>query len=310
MKISLLLNGALQAETSTRAVVSSCTPDIGDAYVPPVADAYERWLMLLYRDVLGRAPERGAVDAARRALISGATRTSVALPVLRSPEAADRATARMFSTLLGRPANPGESSSLIDVLESQEYADLSQPEFYGPDSGSLVQAAACDLLGRKAADSEVRAARMFLTRDQAVPAFLGSDDYRRGFVNQIYTRFLRRAATESELSQGATAQPDDVAAAVAGSAEYFRRANGGGTIDQLQTLTRGRIRVALRRAAELRVGVLRGGRRIGTVRLGHMARGVSVAKWRRRGGAPASLIVEAWSRGRLIDATDPIAAGR
>jgi hypothetical protein len=193
-----------------------------------------------------------------------------------------------------------------DVLGTQEYADMSLPEAFGPDPGSVIQAAACDLLGRRATDDEVRSARQFLTRPAAVSAFLDSPAFRRGLANQVYARLLRRPATADESAASANADLDELAAGLAGSRAYFEHANGGGTLAAATALPRDRVRVTLKRASELRVGLIRNGRRVRTIRLGRHVRGTSVAKWRARGAGVDPFIVEAWSRGRMIDATEPI----
>jgi hypothetical protein len=141
-----------------------------------------------------------------------------------------------------------------------------------------------------------------------VADFLGSESYRRGVVNQLYTHYLRRPAAPSEAALLSGKPAADAAAAITGSREYFERANGGGALAHASISSRGRVRLDLRRASEIRIGVIRSGARIGTVRLGRHARGLSIANWnRRRVSGVVSVIIEAWSHGRMIDATDPIA---
>jgi hypothetical protein len=308
VKVSLFLDGALQGETTARAVVNSCATQTGDNYVPAVAGAYERWLTLLYHDVLGRAPLRAEIDLATRALTGGATRASIAQELLSRPEATARTTSQTFETLLGRDPASDENDSLQNLLTGKEYVNLLQPDNQGTDGPVLVQAAACDLLGRNATETEIEAARSSSTRERAVEAFLGSTAYRSGLVNQIYSRFLRRAATPSEAAQHGGS--DGIAAAVTGSTEYFRRANGGGALVGVTVLRGGRLRVNLSRASELRVTVLRAGGRTRAIRVGRRPRGNSVVKWAQRSSGPVSLIVQAYSRGRLVDATDPVAVRR
>jgi hypothetical protein len=262
---------------------------------------------LLYHDALGRLPLRAEIDATMRALINGATRRSVASAVLRSPEASERAATRMYDALLGRPRAVGEPTSIADIIGGQEYADLVQPDSSGSDAGKVVRTAACDLLGRAATDAELQLALAAPTREQAAAAFLGSSAYGEGLVKQLYHRYLRRMANRAEARQLA-GPPEQVAAAIAGSSEYFQRANGGGALVRVSALPDGRIRLELSRRAELRLGVIRRGKRIATRRLGRRPQGWSSADW--HGPGHVAVIVEAWSHGRMIDASDPVLVTR
>ena len=102
----------------------------------------------------------------------------------------------------------------------------------------------------------------------------------------------------------------NLAATLLASPEYFRRANNGGAFMRSSISRHGRLRLVVRRASILRLAVARNGRRLGTVGLGRHTRGPVDIHWTRRlhGHALApgtyELALEAWSHGRLVDATD------
>jgi hypothetical protein len=216
--------------------------------------------------------------------------------------------------LLGRAPTEEELGSgteqnlLPELLTSDEYFDLSRPQSVGPELADLAGAASCDLLGRRVTDAERTAVNSTLDRNTVIASMLGGAEYRVRTVNALYGRYLRRAPASAERAAG-MAQPN-LAASLLASAEYFRRANNGGVFMSSLISSNGRLRLVVRRASILRLAVASNGRRLGTVSLGRHTHGPVDIRWTRRlqGHALApgiyELVLEAWSRGRLLDATD------
>lgn len=315
--IDLFNGGVPDGEVTTRAVISGCGPGTpaGDAFVPPVANSNSRWLAALYHDVLGRAPDASAPTTFIHQLATGSTREQIAASVVGSPEASADALTATYQTLLGRPPSQDElaaGGSATQVLTSDEYYDLSHPEANGPELADLVRAASCEMLGRPATDAEVATVQNSLDRAAAINSILASADYRSHSVDLLYERYLRRAPTAAERHAAAGRSQNDLGVALLASPEYFQRANGGGAIVNPSITRTARIRLVLRRASLLRLAVSRGGTRLGTAGLGRHARGRVDLRWNRRLHGHAlrpgtySLVLEVWSHGRLIDATDSV----
>ena len=312
--IDLLQSGRLAGEVVTRVVVGSCAPPTGDAYVPAVGDAYDRWLSLVFHDVLGRAPSDSERAGARAALAAGASRTAILLPLVAGGESEARRTTSLYASLLGRAPTQAElssSSPLADIVGGHEYADLVRPASAQTDGGVLTQAMTCDLLGRPATDAEISAAQALATHD-AVAAFLNGAAFREAAVDTAYRTYLRRPATSHEQLAGAALSPEQLAAAVAASPEYFQRANGGGVLIAPRIGPRGQIVANLGRRAQLRLRVFGPRGALGTVRLGAHARGTVAISWHGRIGRRAlargryTVVLEALDHGRVIDATDAV----
>jgi hypothetical protein len=315
--IDLSDGGVPDGEVTTRAVIADCGPvtPAGDAFIPPVADANARWLAALYHDVLGRVPDAAAQSTFIHQIATGTTREQIAAAVVDSPEASADALKATYQALLGRPPSQDElaaGGSVAQVLTSDEYYDLSHAEANGPELADLVRAASCDMLGRPATDAEIATVQNSLDRAGAINSILGSAGYRAHAVDVAYERYLRRAPTAAERQAVAGRSQNDLAVALLASPEYFQRANGGGAIVDPSIARDARIRLVLRRASLLRLAVIRGGTRLGTAALGRHARGQVDLHWNRDLHGHAlrpgtySVVLEAWSYGRLIDATDPV----
>jgi hypothetical protein len=315
--VDLFVNGVPDGEVTTRAVISDCGADspVGDGFVPPVADANSRWLAAIYHDVLGRAIDAPARSNLAHQLAVGTPREQIAASIVDSTEARTASLRATYSKLLGREPTETELGSatpqnlLPGLLTSDEYYELSHPEALGPELADLVGAASCDLLGRRATDAERTAVNGTIDRSQVIASMLARAEYRSHTVDTLYERYLRRAPTPAERMAGTT-QPN-LASTLLASAEYFRRANNGGVFLRSSISRGGHVRLALRRVAMLRLAVTRNGRRLGTVDLGRHPRGAVDIHWARRvRGRPLApgtyeLVLEAWSHGRLVDATDP-----
>jgi hypothetical protein len=197
---------------------------------------------------------------------------------------------------------------LPELLTSDEYFDLSRPQSVGPELADLVGAASCDLLGRPVTDAERTAVNSTLDRNTVIASMLGGAEYRLRTVDALYGRYLRRAPTWAERAAGIA--QSNLAATLLASAEYFRRANNGGVFMSSLISRNGRLRLVVRRASILRLAVASNGRRLGSVSLGRHTHGPVDIHWTRRlqGHALApgvyELMLEAWSDGRLVDATD------
>lgn len=90
----------------------------------------------LYNDVLGRAPDAGQAGWVA-ALQNGASRQSVALDFLGSPEALTNLVKSYYTTFLNRPASPEEVAGWLAFLQSGQLTEdevavafLSSDEFY------------------------------------------------------------------------------------------------------------------------------------------------------------------------------------
>jgi hypothetical protein len=317
IKVDLFVNGVRDGEVTTRAVISGCGAEsaVGDAFVPPLADANSRWLAGLYHDVLGRPIDEIARADLARQLAVGTRREQIARSILDSSEARTVFMKATYSKLLGRAPTDDELGSgapqnlFPQLLASDEYYDLGHPESVGPELADLVGAASCDLLGRRATAAERTAVNDTVDRNKLIASMLGGAEYRLHAVDMLYERYLRRAPTPAERVAGIA--QSNLAATLLASAEYFRRANNGGVFLRSSITRNGRLRLVVRTASILRLTVIRNGRRLGTVSLGRHARGPVDIHWTRRLSghtlAPGTyeLVLEAWSHGRLVDVADP-----
>jgi hypothetical protein len=312
VEIALLRDGRPAGELTTRAVISDCSTPVGDGFVPPVAGVYERWIDLLYHDVLRRPPDATAAAAATAALANGATRSSIAFALLHGQEAHEVAAAERYAVLFGRARAPGETDSAPVLIAGREYSSLVLPSFIGSDNGRILLAAMCDLIGERPTDAELAAARSLPTLGDMVASLMSGDAYRRGLVGAFYTRYLRRPANLAELTVGVRRMqqesPEALPASLLASPEYFRRAGGGRVFAELPRVSRGHVRLRMLRRAVVKLALVRDGARAATRLLGSRVRGelaVDVAR-----GALARgryhLVAEAWSRGRLVDASEPV----
>jgi hypothetical protein len=212
----------------------------------------------------------------------------------------------------------------------------SSPEYFRllPSNASFITPLYCDLLNRPATAAEQGSAS-FLTRQDAVVAALGSQEYRQAIVDRAYLHYLRRPPDQSERVTATTAlasgrSDEQLAATLLASREYFERLNDGGAVSHLSITSAGRISLTLRRMATLTLVVLRPstrsaaitrrgaassvpmGDRIGTVRLGRYRPGRNTIGWNRKlhghrlVHGDYVLLLQAWRRGRLIDNSDAI----
>lgn len=96
---------------------------------------YRTWVSDLYRKLLLREPDQGGVDGWVRALQAGMGRDTLAFGFYQAPETVQVRIDRLYRTLLGRPADPGDVRSWAAFVTN--YGDLTlaaalaaSPEYY------------------------------------------------------------------------------------------------------------------------------------------------------------------------------------
>ena len=172
--------------------------------VPPGLDANERFVRLLFRDVLGRTPDAGGLRWWVSLLEDGASRSAVAARFRRVPEVDQRVVRTLYATYLGRNPSADELSLWTGFLGAggrvEEVASqlLGAPERWAEAGGDVDRFVAdlyADVLDRRPSGSEAGAARSQVeaagTTDAARALLHGSESAGRR-VDHLYDALLRR----------------------------------------------------------------------------------------------------------------------
>jgi autotransporter-associated beta strand protein len=218
------------------------TATVSDSVVDPTLSPNEIFVSQLYRDLLGRPADAGGLAGWSSALDQGAARSTVALDIEASADYKAVVVRGLYASLLGRQAAEAEVRSWASVLEDGatveqvKAAFLNSAEYFqragGTDAG-IIAGLYHDVLSRAGDAAGLAAWQAALAGGQSratlAMLFLSSVEYRRDTVAADYQHFLGRApdagglaAFAGLLQQGTS--DEQVAAWIAGSEEYFARA--------------------------------------------------------------------------------------
>jgi hypothetical protein len=247
----------MTAHPPRRAVLLSIIPVAGllwSALVPagsaaptaPQGGAPDKtcFVMSLYRDLLGRGPNATELSNGLSFLISNG-RDVYASSLLAGDGYRTVLIQGFYQKLLGRPATGVEVATWISFLNgvgtdeqvisiiagSGEYFNQAR---VGASNTNFIQDIFHDLLGRSASGPEQTAWLNFLsthTRQEMTQAILNSFEYQTDIIQAWYHRFLRRDATDGDVTaaravlNSPSGTDEQVIAILLGSTEYF---NGAG----------------------------------------------------------------------------------
>lgn len=201
--------------------------------------ADQRFIRVLYLDVLGRAGGQAEIDYwVGQLRAPGATAESVVQAIERSAEARERLVRAWYVKFLGREPAPGEptywtnrllageseESVVADILGSTEYFNA-----HGGTNDVFVRGLYNDLLGRVPSDGEVTywaGVVAVLGRSGVARAFLTSLEYRGIVTDAYFVALLHRPSSAGERDLFATTPfgLEKLRAIVEASAEFY--ANG------------------------------------------------------------------------------------
>lgn len=224
------------------AVVSLLLPfAAGSAAAVSLADsnAADSYVMSVYEDLFGRAPDPTGGAAWRSALLSGTPRIAVANAITSSDEFRSGLIVDAYAAYLGRgPDAAGLQSWLRSMgagltIEQLDAGFIASDEYWavaGGTSADWVRALYVDVLGREAGDAEVSswvaALNGGITRTQVAMGFLLSTEYLSSVVDGYYWWLLDRgldptgrAAWVSAIQQGA--RDEQIIGGIIASEEYW-----------------------------------------------------------------------------------------
>jgi hypothetical protein len=204
----------------------------------------QQWVISLYDNILGRAPEAAGLNAFLSNLLNGfaAQRLVVATALDTSVEYYANLTTALFQQFLRRTPGPVElnqritqlqtgskDEDLINVLvSSNEYFE--NPTLGNSNNSTWLNQIYLDILGRnRDAGSDVFLTGLnngTMTRGFVAGTLLGSQEYRTDLINRYFSLYLGRPASQADingwLNAFASGQTDEqVIAAIISSGEYF-----------------------------------------------------------------------------------------
>ncbi len=207
--------------------------------------ADDRFLSELYSDLLGRPIDLEGLNYWRGVLQISSSRGIVAAALEETNEFRSVEVQRLFSRYLGRTAEPAADSYFARALahgetETQIAASLLASTEYFQTRGAgvdsrFLNAIYRDALGRALDDAArtfwTQALQAGLPRTDLVRLMLGSDEFRRRVVGELYGELLDRPADPAGEAAfagwlAAGGRREQVAAALAASDEFFARAAG------------------------------------------------------------------------------------
>ncbi len=176
------------------------------ASVVPSAAPGEGFVIALYRDVLGRAPDTNGLNFFTNMLTSGATPNDIVSLIWESAEHRGIQIDSYYTTFLDRPADSFGRQTWINRMlngmteETVIGSFLTSPEYQilNPLSDPFVTALYNDVLDRSPDTLGLTTFVTVLGNGTATPAgvvqsFLASQEYHLLVVNSFYTNFLQRA---------------------------------------------------------------------------------------------------------------------
>jgi hypothetical protein len=204
------------------------------------------WIVGLYVDVLGRAPDQAGLNANLLAILGAyqPQRLGVAQTLIQSLEYRQDLARSFYLTYLRRAASPNDVNTLAPLLENSVtdeqvlIALLASNEYFqnpnlGASSNSVwLNQVFLDLLKRNRDPSSQGLLDGLnngtLTRAQVVSAVIGTEDYRDQLITSDYAKFLGRTPAPSEITywsgrlQGGLTDEQFVTLLLS-SAEYYLR---------------------------------------------------------------------------------------
>lgn len=272
--------GGSSAAAHEHAIVSGCLAAASGAPAPPFTPAASglsaRYVQAIYHDILGRSPAASELAAATNALALGATRSQLALTLLGSSEYRAHVVGSAYEAYLHRAPMPSETNTFVMLLgsgagdEGLRAQILGSPEYFASRANNstdgFVSALYCDALSRSidplAQTNDETALGSGVPRTTLASSVLGSTEYRSLLIRGLYLRYLRRAATSSDLAtwtafmhSGGT--DEQVIAAIVSSSEYFAEFNPAPAIPPMVILKGNTLGTTLTRDAILTLTVYR-----------------------------------------------------
>jgi hypothetical protein len=203
----------------------------------------QRFIMQLYRDLLGREVDPGGFSGWTSILNSGVSRTQVVRMLEDSTEYRTKFVSSVYMQILRRPVDPTGLNMGLGILASGAVgaADqlrailLGSDEYFnrigGRTNAGFIQALYHDLLNRDADTLGAQALEQYLAnggdRTQAAGLYLTTPEAAGVLVAGLYQHYLHRQPAPSELPGyefvlGTSQLSEfDVAAIIAGSGEYL-----------------------------------------------------------------------------------------
>jgi hypothetical protein len=205
----------------------------------------ERFVCQVYVDLLGRMPDASGLSQWMAQLNAGTNRTAVVRGIESSAEYLNDLVGNWYSEYLGRRPSGNEGAGWVAALQrgaserSVQAGILGSGEFFSSQGHGTNQGwlSACyqDLLARPL-DASGQAHWLGLlaagqSRQQVAAQIMASGEYRAVFTSSLFTRFLRRTASSSDVQPYVTELGNDgaeaqVRAQIVGSTEYFRDFSG------------------------------------------------------------------------------------
>ena len=188
----------------TTAPSPSTTPSPSTPSTAPVGNAHDRYVRLLFRDVLGRTPDAAGLRWWTSLLADGASRSAVSARFRRVPEVDRRVVRTLYAGYLDRPPSTDELALWTGFLRTggrvEELAVqlLGAPERWsaaGRDPDRFVTDLYADVLHRRPTAAESSAARRQVSSDGTVATartLLHTTESAGRRVDQLYDALLRR----------------------------------------------------------------------------------------------------------------------
>jgi hypothetical protein len=194
----------------------------------------ERFVTRAYQDLAGRSVDPAGLQYWLASLKRGASRTQVALGIMRTPEYRSNHAQNLYRAHLGRPADGIALDALAAMLqqgmttEQVESAILASPTYFsergGGSNDGFLAALFQDVLGRPVdPGSRAQFAQQLASgasRSSVAEAVLKSPESGRRWINALYDQLLHHAPSGTIPVTGGK---DPTTAGIIGSEEYCRR---------------------------------------------------------------------------------------
>jgi cyclophilin family peptidyl-prolyl cis-trans isomerase len=200
----------------------------------------ETFITQLYHDLLGRAPDGGAVPFWTGQMSSGLSRMQVAMEILNSQEGLIHQVDNLYQTLLGRQADEGGLELSVRALQHGDSLNHIRSVIVGSDeyfklhtssNSTVVQAMFHDFFGRIAESGYTGIVVPMLTngfsRETLGREILQTPEENQALVKTMYEELLHRVPDSGGLQIFASdvkagASDDSIMADLVSSDEYFK----------------------------------------------------------------------------------------
>jgi hypothetical protein len=235
----------------TLVVAALLVPAVAGPTTAAPSPAVENYVVSVYDDLFGRAPDPTGLATWTGALTTGTPRIAVANAITSSEEFRSGLIAGAYEAYLGRGPEPAGLAFWLRnmaagmTIEQLDAGFISSDEYWagaGGTSADWVRALYVDVLGREAADSEVAFWLGQLNRGssrfQVAMGFLLSTEYLSTVIDGYYWWLLGRGLDPSGLRtwvgaiQGG-ARDEQIIGGIVASEEYWSYATSGPVVGSL-----------------------------------------------------------------------------